>query len=139
MTSPISCETISCDGPVVAVIFWPGQTLRMCGQCAARALRIAGHMGFDLATADLLSPADLLSLPPTNHHARCVLPTVDLPPCAICLADRDEPCKGEIGTHPYRGRSREEIDKFIRAAKDRTATDDALDADYARFNNGAKA
>jgi hypothetical protein len=40
------CESVNCAAVAVALVFWPGQTRRMCERCAARAAAIASGMGF---------------------------------------------------------------------------------------------
>lgn len=48
---PLTCKQRGCDLLAVALLFWPGQTTRMCGVHTITAINLARHMGFELAIA----------------------------------------------------------------------------------------
>lgn len=42
-----------CQGDAMERVFWPGQTIDLCRDCAARARALAEHMGFGLTCEPL--------------------------------------------------------------------------------------
>jgi hypothetical protein len=48
------CSSATCKSVATLEVFWPGQTRRMCQQCADKAQRIANALGFKLEARALL-------------------------------------------------------------------------------------
>lgn len=47
------CESKNCGAVAVAVVHWPGRSLRMCERCNARAVEVAAAMGFVVSSGGL--------------------------------------------------------------------------------------
>ncbi len=47
------CQTESCQRAANTRVFWPGKLTRMCIPCAARAMRLADTMGFQLIIEEI--------------------------------------------------------------------------------------
>ena len=55
----MKCGSVNCDHAAWFKVFWPGQTIDMCVDCAERAEKIAEAMGFKLHVVVIL-PASML-------------------------------------------------------------------------------
>jgi hypothetical protein len=53
------CGSDLCLEDAAYVVHWPGRTIRMCGPCKNRALRIADAMGFALDVEPLPAPPEV--------------------------------------------------------------------------------
>jgi hypothetical protein len=48
-----SCSSVECEKDAIFACSWPGQDVKFCWDCAARARHLARVMGFDLVCLDL--------------------------------------------------------------------------------------
>ena len=52
------CKTLNCDESAQYVVHWPGHDIRLCPQCALRAVRIAESMSFPVSFDEIQQPEE---------------------------------------------------------------------------------